>query len=391
MTLTSDAPEQVAAVEQQDAPAPVVEQEQQPELSPHQQKMARLREELLGAESGEPEEEDEDGVPAGEPVGAGEAEDDEGEGEGEDGGLVTLEFPGRMEGDAPFAVPIDRAWLEEQGLSIQDVVERHRQLVNGYGRRTAIRAERDQLEQERQQFHQEIEKVRQNPARFVAQEVPADQRAQVVEAILLGLDDAAYRQVATKVDRWARDSRARQAERERAELEDLRGQHQHQEQDAKAEAIATNAREVATAVTALIPEDMDDNRARLFFNAAVAELVRHGRTNNLEILDPATVPQLLAQVGVLEVYGLGANGSSSSAGSPHSNGTPPAASAPAGRTPSGQGDARDRMTRRKNAVAAPAGASSSVAAGFQKVQGERHIDRRNRLAKALGLPQKKDL
>jgi hypothetical protein len=62
----------------------------------------------------------------------------------------------------------------------------------------------------------------------------------------------------------------------------------------------------------------------------------------------------------------------------------PAAAAPKGKVP----DVRERLKRRKSAAITPAGAGSAAPAGFMKVPGEKYGDRRNRLAKALGLPEK---
>lgn len=365
---------------------------QEPQRETHAERMARIRADVLGEGEGE-EDDEEEGLEAEGGEEGGDDEDAELEAEAgdedeeEDEDLVTLTFPGRKPDDPPVEITMTREEAEEQGYDPQELVERNRQLNNGYARRQALQAERQEFEAERDEF---MEGLRTDPAGFITQHVDPKLRAEVAETVLLELEPDEFKKVRDRVDKWSRNPENRESERTKAELRRLKAEKERREQGAQKDTVKENVRQIGTAVTDLVPEDMDDERAEKFFRIAVREIQDHIQREKLDVLEPEKVPEVLASSGVLEAYGLSPDGSATE-GSPSQNGTSSAAPkrAPGKKGSKAKGDARTRMIRRKNAVATPAGASSSAASGFQKVQGERYEDRADRLRKHLGLKPKK--
>lgn len=397
MTLPGDTDN--AAVEEAAAGSEgAAEGQEQPQerVSPWAEKMAKLRADLGvddAASVDEPEdleEVDEPGAGAenpdepGDPDGAGV---DEPEG---DEDAVVLTFPGRTEEDEPVELALTREQIEAMGLDAEQVLERNRQLNNGYARRAALQAERAELDRDRQEFEGILRSLKDEPAAFVVEHVAPEMREQLVEELLVTLDAKTFQKVVDRVDRWARDPRDRELEGTRRENRRLRARDEAERAEGAQDDVRQNVMQVRDAIQDLIPDDMPEERAKSFFRLAVTAMQDHARRNELTLLEPAKVPEVLASLGVLEGFGLSADAQGAGPSRANGAGSAAAKSAPDEKRPAGQeGGVRSRMDRRRKAVTTPAGAASSAAAGFRKVKGERHESRMDRLYKTLGLQRKR--
>lgn len=365
------------------------EEVQEPELSPHEKRMAELRAELEDddepaaggeqeeleepeeeAELGDQEEELEEELDYGD---LAIAEDDE--------GRLFMELPNRQPDGDPHRVPVTQDALEAAGLTPAEARERLNQLHNGYGRRKALRDERRAFEEERNAFFEELDA---DPAGFLANEIDGEIRKDVVKALLRELDDEAYTEVLQTADELS-DSDARKRARDEAELERRRKADEREEK--RSEGKDPEVQAIQDAILELVPEDMDDLDAHDFVTMAGRRLKTHAVRHKLKELDPAEIPDLLADLGVLDAFDLagGAGEGSNGAGKPARSSAPKGTEAKGKKAP----DTRSRLKRRQDSSrTTPAGAGGAAAQGFQPVKGETYLERRNRVAKKLGLPTK---
>lgn len=381
------------------------------EQRPFEKKMRELREQLeqeqkdqaaaIAAEAGiDPNAGEEDLEAGGEEGAEGAGEEATTEGAGEDGGdvgdedFVVVALPARRQGDPDFELPIDRAVLEELGLDEKDVVERVNQLKNGALYRAEFEAAKADIDSQQQELDGIYEALADDPVAFMAENVDGGLRAQVAEALLLELDDEAFDAVVRKIDGWARDPGQRETTRTKEENRRLKAVQTRQTTSSTAAAQKKLEGDLRTAIRSVLPDGLDPRRVRAYEREAATELKAYAKEHKLTTLDPAKVPEILLERAVHEVVGISLNGEkSSSAGGapPKSSGKngdgkkPSSAAAPKGKTP----DVRERLRRRKSAATTPAGAGSAASAGFTKVSGEDYQTRRNRVAKWLGLKEKK--
>lgn len=337
-----------------------------------------------------------DGDAAGAP--AGEGGEGDGGGEGDDD-FVVVSLPGRRPTDEDFELPLDVAALEAAGIDPADAVERLNQLRNGAMRRQEHETAMAEVATQQDELDGIYQALEQNPTAFLIEHVDPKMRADVVRDLVLELDDEAFDAFMQRVDGWARDPQTRTVARTDAENKRLKAERERSTDVAADNAQKKLVRDISTAIRSVLPEDFDQRRARMFEREAAAELREHAKKNKLTHLDPAEIPELLAELGVLEVFNISANGhepepegsaaerpARKAAGKNGADGKKPSKPAPA---PKKAPDVRERLKRRKSAATTPAGAGSAAPAGFTKVPGETYEQRRNRLARALGVKEKK--
>lgn len=385
-----------------------------PPLSPHQEKMQQLRKDMglledddAAVATEEPEEEeleaeteldedldDDEELLDDEPedeLDDEELEEEETEEDEEelDENVAFISLPGRFPDDEDVEVPVDLEALRAAGLDPDQVIDRFRQQRNGYERAEQLRAQRREL--------REIEDaMREDPARFIGEHVGEEHYEAVAERILLRMPDEAFGKLAKKLDRFIRDPKAREKARDDAELEELREEKRNRKTPAD-QAVAEAREQVATGIEGVIPTEWDDDKANEFFTTAVRAVQMHLRTpagEGFDPSDPENVVEVLRHRGVLRDFGLARKGGSRK--SAKKNGTSsaadrrdPGATASRSKGKGSKADARTRMSRRKRAATSPPGAGAAAASGFQKVQGERHDSKMDRLRKYLKVPKRR--
>lgn len=244
------------------------------------------------AEGTEPQEGVE-GQPAGDKAADGQPEAPAGEPEAPAEYRVAL--PGRNENEE-FEIVVDSPEAEE----------RLKQLVNGYSRGEALKAQRAEIEQTRSQIEQEYHQLAAiqdtlttDPEGFVTDNLPVESQRNLalylltqpevwgaVQDIVLQLDDPQTLQLVqnkVKADRYeTREARRQQVEtRARA---------------------SENARQIRQAVSAIVPEDMEEAQSRLYYRDALRDLQEYAVANNLDAMNPADVPLVIADR--LRQYGI---------------------------------------------------------------------------------------
>lgn len=357
-------------------------EEGQEELRPHEKLMADLRAELEAEGEGEGEGGDEPGQA--EESAADEADEGEGdEGEGDD--ELVLRLPGRQPDDDDIEVQLTPELLEAAGLDPEQARERLNQLHNGFGRRSALVAERRAFESERDEFYDALEA---DPSGFLVDQVREDIQVDVVKALLENLDDDAYNEVMGTADRLA-DPDARERARKDRELERRRAADEKAQEEGPAD---EEVEQIIDTMVGLVPEDWPDAEAEDFVRFAGLKLQRYAAEKKLDTLDPAQIPEILEGLGVLEKFGLSGDGESSNG---DRAGSTSDASKKKGASDGGKSKGtgtRSRMERRRAASATtPAGAGGEAAEGFVPKKGETYLERRNRVARMLGEPEKEKI
>ena len=392
------------AAEAPETPPAEEEGGEQQSYTPFSDRIKQMREELEeedaadeGGEEPEPEggEEPDELPPAAE---GEEPEEEEGAGEGGDEleDVVFLALPPRRKGDPDFELPIDVEFLEAAGIDPADAVERINQLRNG----AMYRAEHEEamgvVQTQQDELDGIYEELAADPAGFMLEIVDPSIRNDLAETLVTSLEGKAFDELVRKIDSWRRNPDAREAAAARAEAKRLKGEKERKTTRATNQQTTQNVRAVGNAIKALIPDGMDEGRADRFVRAAATELRRHVADNKLTTLEPEEVPEILGRLGVLEDYRIAADGGEAEVAeappqeSSSSNGkTAPKGPKASSRSKAKGADVRERLKRRKASASTPAGAGSAAPTGFQKVQGETYADRRNRLARAMGLPEKK--
>jgi hypothetical protein len=329
------------------------------------------------------------GEAAGEGAG-GEAEGAEagaaGEAGGDDDDFVVVSLPARKAGEEDFELPLDIAALEAAGIDPADAVERLNQLRNGAMYRREYEDAIADVQKDKADLDGIYEAMEADPAAFLMETVAPTVRSSVVEALLLELEEEHFDKLVRKINTWARDPNSRVTQRTDAENKRLKAERERTRSSATVAKTQDLIRDIGAAIRSVLPDDYDPKKAKMFSMQAAAELNAHLKATKQTTLDPAKVPELLGELGVLEFFGISPtkNGERSASGvtPPKAPGKKPAAVK--GKAP----DVRERMRRRKGAATTPGGAGSAAPAGFTKVPGETYTDRRNRLSRALGLPEK---
>lgn len=376
---------------------------QESEGSPFEKHMAKLRAELE-EESAEPAEVPDD-EPA-EPVVDGELEEESAEpapaaAEEEAGDealadYVFVALPGRREEDGDFELPLDKAALEAAGIDPKDAEERVRQLKNGFVRGEQLRARQAELDDADERINGIFDELEADPAGFLTSGVKPEVRLQVAEELLLQLDQQSFDALLDRVDEWTRNPAARDVQRTKKENDRLKQSASRSTEAREQARVQREVREIHGSIVDLIPPELTDARADVFVRAAATELQLYAKEKKLSSLDPSKVPEILADRGVLEAFNISPNGGGNPSEAPGSrsgngDGSKKPSSAAATKKPAAGEDVRDRMKRRKAATTTPAGAGATPSGGFTKVKGESYLERRNRIARAEGLPEKKAL
>lgn len=410
-TPPAEAPVESPGSEAAETP-PAEQQEEQQTYTPFSDRIKQMREELEAEGGEEPDEDvgDEPGEDVGDEPGEGEelppaAEgdeleeggEDEGAGdEGEDDDIVFLKLPARRKGDPDFELPVDVEFLEAAGIDPADAVERINQLRNGAMYRAEHEEAMGQVQAQQDELDGIYEDLEADPAGFILEAVNPKLRTGLAEQLVTSLDDESFNQLVRKMEGWRRNPQTREAAAATAEVKRLRESQKRATDRDTNKQTTQNVRAVGNAIKSLIPDGMDEGRADRFVRAAATELRRHVADNKLTTLEPSEIPEILGNIGVLEDYGISLDDEGAEAAStppqetPSVNGkTRPRKDAKAGSKSKAKGeDVRERLKRRKASASTPAGAGSAAPTGFQKVQGESYGDRRNRLARAMGLPEK---
>lgn len=312
-------------------------------------------------------------------------------GEEEDGPLV-VSVPGRMPDDEDVELPLDADALEEMGLTPDEARERVQQLRNGYMRREEVNRHLEQIQDDRAELDFIEKQLREQPEDFILGHVSPEVRGRVVERVLATMPEETFNTLVQKVAGWNRDPVSRREEALRIREERTERREKIRDEYQETTESRRRAAEIGREVSRLIPEAWPEDKAERFFRFSVAALRDHIVQNEIEDLDPADVPKVLGQVGVLDDYGLSENGgpgtgseadrSASAAGSDDG----PAGEAEIEKAKRAGEEVRERTKRRKEAAAtAPAGAGSSVIAGAKWPKDQTFEERMNLLEKRLGV------
>lgn len=339
--------------------------------------------EEAAAEAGEgPTEEEE----AEETDAAEEGDAEGGDPEAEDGDSPVLRFPGRNPDDDDTEIRVTpelEAALADQGLDVQDLVERVNQQRNGYMRGREVREAQEEVQTQRQELDYIYQNLQQQPAAFVAQHINPEMYPDIVRTMLVNLDDDAYDDVLTEIAALDRDPAKRREARLEAREKELEQQAQKRQRTAASEYV----RSVRNAITGLVPEDMDHARADEFFDFAVLKLERWAKQNPNQKIQPDQIPALLQELGALDPYGLTPEADArtdTSLPSKDARQDRPADGEPDGKAKRTGKDLTKRARARKNAAAVtPAGAGAANTAGLKaRVKGLSFEEKLKELAKA---------
>lgn len=251
------------------------------------------------------------------------------------------------------------------------------------------------VRQERDELDAIYEGLAADPAAFLTGNVDPEIQRDVARNLILEMDDESFDALVDDISDWARNPQARETEATRAENERLRREADTRREVQERRQVNRQAAQIAQAVDDMIPDDFDDSRADRFFRFALAEL-QTVMTKHKTTIEPAEVPELLGRLGVLEDFGLSTNGGSRASAvdrpSAGDSASRKGSADPAqGSEPTSE-EIQGRMERRKQAAAtAPAGAGSGAAEGLKPPPGQTYKERRNWLARRLGLPEKDEI
>jgi hypothetical protein len=193
---------------------------------------------------------------------------------------------------------------------------------------------------------------------------------------------------------WDKEPQRRTTEATVEENARLRADQARRDELATKRAESAEVKTIGSALAALIPEDMDTKKGDRFFDYAVRQLQQHVEANaehyKKNRLDPADVPQILADLGVLQDFGLSVEETPTPAAKPPlaKPAPPKGAAVPArAKAPATTGaDLRKRVETRKAAATAPAGAGSATTGQPPLPKGHSWEEKKSWLKKQLGLP-----
>lgn len=301
---------------------------------------------------------------------------------------LKLSLPHREPGQADVEFVIPRKALEDAGVDVKEFEARMTQMRKGFLRYQDLLPAKEEIAAQRAELEEFEAELREDPVSFIAERIEKPElHEQIVERLLTMLPQEAFDRVLTKADQMEKDPTKRENARLRAQVAQ---QDRAADRRAKADEKKTDlggAKKIGEQISGLMEDvglDADDPKAARFFDYAIASLVRHVEKNKLDSLDPSTVPELLAELGVLEDFGLERKAEKPKA---------PAKSKAAGKSPAAGGDAvpqdpRERDKRRREATTTPSGDGAPAAAGDRLPKGGTFRQKMDGLRSHLGLPKK---
>lgn len=382
--MTTEAAEETITVETGQG-VQVEEPETQPEPSATEKKFAELRESLETDEGADdkspgpvrtPKQEEPADEPKAEekpkteaeekptPKGEESKESDDGETKPEP---VVLKLPGRNRGDPDFELPVDPAFLEEQGIDAKTAEERIRQIRNVAERGADLITAREEIAAERAELDELGQALEQDPVGFLTTKItnPKLQEA-VATRLLTTLPDDAFDRVVKAVDQYLEKPGERETARLRQEVEDRNRQDELEGNKAARKADIDYAREIGKGIVGVMEDaglDFDDARGERFYDHAVSTLIRHTEKNKINDLDPSKIPDLLEELGVLEDFGLSREAK------------PKGKDADKKSAAESKQDPRERDRRRREATTTPAGDGAEAATGERPPKGQSFKER----------------
>lgn len=309
-------------------------------------------------------------------------------------GAPVVRLPGRMADDPDVEIKVTpklREALEEQGLDPDQYVQRTNQLRNEGLRRRQFEEAMVEVEADRQELQMIERELAERPAEFLTEKIGANLLPDVAKAVLLRLPDAEFERLLETVSEWDNDPSTRRTAAAEARETSVSRREQMQAQSTAARQRQGFVRDVAGQIVGLVPEDMDEAKANEFFDFAVYKLDQWSRSQPQGTrLDPAQVPSLLDQLGVLAPYGLSTNDQAARASARDVTSETRRATRPADdpelaeRAKRTGQDLKRREQKRKLAATAPAGAGAA-AADFAPPKGQSFKERMSWLERKLGL------
>lgn len=313
------------------------------------------------------------------------------EGEADEDGPLTVSVPGREPDDEDVELPIDVEALEEAGLTPDEAKERVQQLRNGYMRRQELNRHLEQIETDRTELEVIEQQLAEAPADFILGHVDPEIQASLATRILATMPEERFSAVIDRLAGWQRDPTKRREEALSLREEQLQRQEQLREDYRTRSSETELVVGIQKNVNSLIPESWPEGKARRFFRYGVTEIQDHLRENGVEGFDPGEVPQVLAQAGLLDDFGLSNDGEPTTGSSADPSASSAGSEEPAGEAEiekakrAGEETAKRAKRRKEAAATAPAGAGSSMLGGMKVPSGQSFEERINWLEKRLGL------
>lgn len=284
------------------------------------------------------------------------------------GAALVAKLPGQRPGDPDFEITIDdelKAVLEKKGINPQQFVDLSRQATNGLMRKKDYEAAREEIAADRAELEGVEEALKSDPAGWMVERIPDARRAETARELLLSLSDESWDGLMEEVAVWDKDRPARATEATRKENERLKARDQGRDRQDENAAVVQLRKKIGEAIASQIPEGMDDAEADEMFDYTVYKLNQHRTSKKLKRIDPAEIPQLMADLRVFERFDV--TPASAGAAPP----VKPAASPPPARPngtagkgkepPPTREQVQERVERRRAAAAtAPAGAGAGV-------------------------------
>lgn len=326
-----------------------------------------------GEEEGD-EEAEEEAAAAGEGEKAEAAKASEEKGEGDD---ITVELPGRNDGETVEFVVDD-----------QDSADALLRLNKGYLRGEEMNAKEAKVQAAWDEIDEIKEGMATDAVSFIEKEL-SDVKDRAILVTSLLLDDKVWDAV--------QESMEDIADPERREVLTLKLDKQRRDVSDVATARLTQKRAAKAAVTkigdnvrGLVPDGMDAERAVRFQVAAMSvaeDLV--GKLKRFELTD-SELTDALTKEGLLDRFGIDlvaapANGKKKAAGSKDGTGKPPAKK-PAGKKPAAQSvDGLKKASLRRRSVAGSASSGAGAPAATVKLTKTTSVKDRIKEARKLGL------
>lgn len=288
------------------------------------------------------------------------------------GATIVAKLPGQRPGDPDFEFTIDDELAEvltRKGVDPKQLEQLTRQATNGFMRKQRVEAAREEIAADRAELDTVESALRTDPAGWMVERVPEPVRQETARKLLLSLSPEGWEAVMADVATWDKDAIARTAAATAEENRRLKADRARRTERDEDTQDTRTAKAIGSEITKLIPEDLDEGRADRLFDYAIERLRKHIVTNKLKRLDPAEVPQLMADLKVFEDFGV----SPATAG--EAPPAKPAATPPvkngAGKEPPTREQVQKRVeTRRAAAATAPAGAGAGVAASAAPPKGQ---------------------
>lgn len=308
------------------------------------------------------------GAPSGAPEAGAEASPGAKPAEAPGGAALVAKLPGARPGDPDLEIAIDdelKAMLEKKGINPQEFVDLSRQATNGLMRKKDYEAAREEIATDRAELEAVEDALKSDPAGWMVERIPDARRAETARELLLSLSDESWDGLMEEVATWDKDRGARATEATKKENERLKAKDQGRSRQDESAAVAETRKQIAEAIAGQIPDGMDDAEADEMFDYTVYKLNQHRVAKKLKHIDPAQIPQLMADFRVFERFNV--TPASAGAAPPAKPAASPPPARPSG--PTGKGKepppTREQVqkrveTRRAAAATAPAGAGAGV-------------------------------